>query len=78
MKSRGLCFAFVYESEETNVKLLSVASAYKSKGETAAGMLEGSITVTSMVEDIEGILLTDEERLVVFLFLAFISAKVTT
>ncbi len=87
LKMTDNCFGFVNEGGPPVVKMMSVGEAvltslpytklsYVAAGKPPMDLLERAITVTCMVEDLDGIRLTDEERLTVAVFFAFVSRKV--
>jgi hypothetical protein len=49
--------------------------SYIAAANTSEGMLESSLSVVCMVEEIDGIKLTDEERIALSVFFAFMSLR---
>lgn len=88
MKATDVCFAFVNSGGPPVVKMMPVMSAmssslpytklsYVAKAESPVDLLERAMMVTCMVEDLDRISLTNEERLAMAVFVAFVSRCTT-
>lgn len=86
LKATDDCFGFVNEGPTPTVRMMTVGEAmtaslpytklsYIAAAESPMDLLERAIMVTCMVEDLDGIKLTDDERLTVAIFFAFMSRR---
>ena len=86
MKSTEVCFAFVHDDTGLKIRMMSIMDAvrtghpytkmsYISQATSPKDILERAIMVVSMVEELDAVHLTDEERLSVAIFFAYASRK---